>query len=134
RLDQRARAAGGARGGRCAGAPQPLRRAGDLAAARGTAPRRAAGCRGAAPDERERRPGVPRRRGRRTGVSRRGPRGRRRRRDHAVETTTGHGAFYAWLAGEAAVIKALRRHLVSELGLDRKQVSFMGYWRQGRPE
>ena len=50
------------------------------------------------------------------------------------ETTTGHGAFYAWLAGEAAVIKALRRHLVSELGLDRKQVSFMGYWRQGRPE
>ena len=50
------------------------------------------------------------------------------------ETTTGHGAFYAWLAGEAGVIKTLRRHLVSELGLDRKQVSFMGYWRQGRPE
>ncbi|ASK65404.1 cobalamin ABC transporter ATP-binding protein [Brachybacterium avium] len=50
------------------------------------------------------------------------------------ETTTGHGAFYAWLAGEASVIKALRRHLVSELGLDRTQVSFMGYWRQGRAE
>ena len=50
------------------------------------------------------------------------------------ETTTGHGAFYAWLAGEAGVIKTLRRHLVSELGLNRKQVSFMGYWRQGRPE
>ena len=50
------------------------------------------------------------------------------------ETTTGHGAFYAWLAGEAGVIKTLRRHLVSELGLDRTQVSFMGYWRQGRPE
>jgi len=50
------------------------------------------------------------------------------------ETTTGHGAFYAWLAGEAGVIKLLRRHLVSELGLDRKQVSFMGYWRLGRPE
>ncbi|MDN6329853.1 MAG: siderophore-interacting protein, partial [Brachybacterium sp.] len=50
------------------------------------------------------------------------------------EPTTGHGAFYAWLAGEAGVIKSLRRHLVSELGLDRKQVSFMGYWRQGRPE
>lgn len=32
------------------------------------------------------------------------------------------------------MIKALRRHLVSELGLDRKQVSFMGYWRKGRPE
>lgn len=50
------------------------------------------------------------------------------------ETTTGHGAFYAWLAGEAGVIKSLRRHLVSDLGLDRKQVSFMGYWRAGRPE
>lgn len=50
------------------------------------------------------------------------------------ETTTGHGAFYAWLAGEASVIKTLRRHLVSELGLDRTQVSFMGYWRQGRAE
>ena len=50
------------------------------------------------------------------------------------ETTTGHGSFYAWLAGEAGVIKTLRRHLVSELGLDRKQVSFMGYWRLGRPE
>ncbi|HIY24239.1 MAG TPA: SIP domain-containing protein [Candidatus Brachybacterium merdigallinarum] len=50
------------------------------------------------------------------------------------ETTTGHGSFYAWLAGEAGVIKTLRRHLVSELGLDRKQVSFMGYWRHGRPE
>ncbi|MFC7375278.1 SIP domain-containing protein [Brachybacterium sp. GCM10030267] len=50
------------------------------------------------------------------------------------ETTTGHGTFYAWLAGEAGVIKSLRRHLVSDLGLDRQQVSFMGYWRQGRPE
>lgn len=50
------------------------------------------------------------------------------------ETTTGHGAFYAWLAGEAGVIKGLRRHLVSELGLDRRQVSFMGYWRRGRTE
>ena len=50
------------------------------------------------------------------------------------ETTTGQGAFYAWLAGEAATIKGLRRHLVTELGIDRRQVSFMGYWREGRPE
>ncbi|NMA78320.1 MAG: SIP domain-containing protein [Actinomycetales bacterium] len=50
------------------------------------------------------------------------------------ETTTGQGAFYAWLAGEAGTIKSLRRHLVSELGIDRRQVSFMGYWRKGRPE
>lgn len=42
--------------------------------------------------------------------------------------------LYAWFAGEAGVIKALRRHLVGELGVDRSAVSFMGYWRQGRAE
>ncbi|PPF62820.1 hypothetical protein C5E11_09165 [Clavibacter michiganensis] len=42
--------------------------------------------------------------------------------------------LYAWLAGEAGVIKTLRRHLVSELGIDRKSVAFMGYWRLGRVE
>jgi NADPH-dependent ferric siderophore reductase len=41
---------------------------------------------------------------------------------------------YAWLAGEAAVIKTLRRHLVAERGMDRRAVAFMGYWRQGRAE
>jgi NADPH-dependent ferric siderophore reductase len=39
---------------------------------------------------------------------------------------------YAWLAGEAGTVKALRRHLVQEAGLDRGSVAFMGYWRQGR--
>ena len=39
---------------------------------------------------------------------------------------------YAWLAGEAGVVKGLRRHLVQEAGLDRTSVAFMGYWRQGR--
>lgn len=42
--------------------------------------------------------------------------------------------FYAWLAGEASVIKSLRRLLVSELGVDRRSVAFMGYWREGRAE
>ncbi|MEV6350766.1 siderophore-interacting protein [Actinoplanes sp. NPDC051851] len=42
--------------------------------------------------------------------------------------------FYAWLAGEAAVIKSLRRHLVATCGVDRRSVAFMGYWRFGRPE
>jgi NADPH-dependent ferric siderophore reductase len=42
--------------------------------------------------------------------------------------------LYAWLAGEAGVIKTLRRHLVTELGIDRKSVAFMGYWRLGRSE
>ncbi|MET7401278.1 siderophore-interacting protein [Dactylosporangium sp. NPDC005572] len=41
---------------------------------------------------------------------------------------------YAWLAGEAGVIKALRRHLVAEQGWDRRSVAFMGYWRMGRAE
>lgn len=41
---------------------------------------------------------------------------------------------YAWLAGEAGIIKALRRHLVAERGLDRRSVAFMGYWRLGRAE
>ncbi|GAA1328030.1 SIP domain-containing protein [Brachybacterium horti] len=56
--------------------------------------------------------------------------------DEAIlwETTEGQGPFYAWLAGEAKVITTLRRHLVKEIGVDRKQVSFMGYWRQGRAE
>lgn len=42
--------------------------------------------------------------------------------------------LYAWLAGEAAVVKTLRRHLVQEIGVDRRAVAFMGYWRLGRAE
>ena len=42
--------------------------------------------------------------------------------------------FYAWMAGEAGVIKELRRYLVRDVGIDRKQVAFMGYWRQGKAE
>jgi NADPH-dependent ferric siderophore reductase len=42
--------------------------------------------------------------------------------------------LYAWLAGEAALIKSLRRCLVSERGIDRRRVAFMGYWRAGLPE
>ncbi|MCG5217311.1 siderophore-interacting protein [Streptosporangium sp. KLBMP 9127] len=45
-----------------------------------------------------------------------------------------HEPLYAWLAGEAAMLKALRRHLVAERGMDRRSVAFMGYWRQGRSE
>ena len=44
------------------------------------------------------------------------------------------GAFYAWLAGEAGMIKDLRRLLVRGHGVDRSRVAFMGYWRQGRAE
>jgi len=44
------------------------------------------------------------------------------------------GEFYAWIAGEAATVKTLRRMLVSERGVDRKRVAFMGYWRLGQAE
>lgn len=39
--------------------------------------------------------------------------------------------LYAWIAGEAKVVTGLRRALVNDLGLDRRQVAFMGYWRVG---
>lgn len=42
--------------------------------------------------------------------------------------------FYAWIAGEAGTVKELRRYLVGEAGVDRKQVAFMGYWRRGKSE
>ncbi|WP_236263135.1 siderophore-interacting protein [Actinomyces sp. zg296] len=42
--------------------------------------------------------------------------------------------LYAWLAGEAGAVRAMRRHLVSERGVDRRAVAFMGYWRLGRAE
>lgn len=39
--------------------------------------------------------------------------------------------MYYWIAGESGVIKRLRRFLVNEIGVDRSQVAFMGYWRHG---
>lgn len=48
-------------------------------------------------------------------------------------TASGAAGPYAWLAGEAGVVTGLRRHLLGEVGLDRRAVAFMGYWRQGRP-
>ena len=50
------------------------------------------------------------------------------------EGTSLDGDCYAWIAGEASVVKALRRFLVQDAGLDRRQVAFMGYWRRGRAE
>ena len=44
------------------------------------------------------------------------------------------GDCYAWIAGEAGMVKQLRRFLVSDAGLDRRRVAFMGYWRLGRAE
>ena len=56
----------------------------------------------------------------------------------AVATTTAvpaadtpYAGLYAWIAGESKVVTGLRRRLVNELGVDRGQVAFMGYWREG---
>ncbi|MET9901813.1 siderophore-interacting protein [Streptomyces sp. NPDC006446] len=43
-------------------------------------------------------------------------------------------APYAWIAGESGCVKELRRHLVRERGIDRRRVTFVGYWRQGLSE
>lgn len=52
---------------------------------------------------------------------------RHRKGGAALKRTT----LYTWLAGEAGAVKTLRRHLVSERGMDRRAVAFMGYWREG---
>ncbi|MFF7159262.1 siderophore-interacting protein [Streptomyces sp. NPDC008139] len=44
------------------------------------------------------------------------------------------GTPYAWIAGEAASARALRRHLVNDRGIDRKAIKFTGYWRRGVTE
>jgi NADPH-dependent ferric siderophore reductase len=39
------------------------------------------------------------------------------------------GSGQAWLSGEAACVKDLRKHLLDERGLDRRRVYATGYWR-----
>ncbi|MGW0764094.1 siderophore-interacting protein [Streptomyces sp. NPDC002676] len=41
---------------------------------------------------------------------------------------------YVWIAGESGQVKALRRYFVRECGVDRRRVTFVGYWRQGMTE
>ncbi len=52
---------------------------------------------------------------------------------HDAATSVGDhlDGLYAWIAGESGVVTGLRRALVKDLGVDRKQVAFMGYWRKG---
>ncbi|MEU1458175.1 siderophore-interacting protein [Streptomyces avermitilis] len=39
------------------------------------------------------------------------------------------GRPFAWLAGESGSVRALRRHLVDDRGLDKQSIDFSGYWR-----
>ena len=41
-------------------------------------------------------------------------------------------SFYAWIASESRVCLDIRRYLIDELALPKRQVSAMGYWREGR--
>ncbi|MGK5741010.1 siderophore-interacting protein [Micromonospora sp. URMC 103] len=44
------------------------------------------------------------------------------------------GTPYAWVAGESSMVRGVRRHLVNERGIDRRRVTFAGYWRRGASE
>ncbi|EID53553.1 siderophore-interacting protein [Saccharomonospora xinjiangensis] len=50
------------------------------------------------------------------------------------EATLPAGAPYAWISGEADLVRQLRRHLVRERGIDKRHITFTGYWRRGRTE
>ncbi len=55
--------------------------------------------------------------------------------DHSIlwETSAATAAErYAWVAGEAGMLKPLRRWLLGPAGMTKEQVAIMGYWRQGR--
>lgn len=44
------------------------------------------------------------------------------------------GRPYAWVSGEAGVVKQVRRHLVREREVDKRLICFTGYWRRGLSE
>ncbi|MER7117301.1 siderophore-interacting protein [Saccharomonospora azurea] len=50
------------------------------------------------------------------------------------DATLPAGAPYAWISGEASLVKHVRRHLVRERGVNKRHITFTGYWRQGRSE
>ncbi|MBM7051533.1 MULTISPECIES: siderophore-interacting protein [unclassified Rothia (in: high G+C Gram-positive bacteria)] len=50
------------------------------------------------------------------------------------QVAEGGSDTYIFIAGEAGVVRNLRRICVNEAGIDKKSISFMGYWRAGRAE
>ena len=50
----------------------------------------------------------------------------------AVRSTDLHDGTRVWVAGEAAGVQRIRRHLFAERGLSRAQASVRGYWKRGR--
>lgn len=41
---------------------------------------------------------------------------------------------YAWIAGEASAVRAMRRHLLTDHAFPRTHITFTGYWRRGTTE
>ncbi|QGK70056.1 siderophore-interacting protein [Allosaccharopolyspora coralli] len=41
---------------------------------------------------------------------------------------------YVWIAGESRTVTSVRRTLVDEFGVDRRRITFLGYWRCGATE
>jgi NADPH-dependent ferric siderophore reductase len=50
----------------------------------------------------------------------------------AVTTATVPDDARVWVAGEAAAVQKIRRHLFDELALDRRRCTVRGYWKHGR--
>jgi NADPH-dependent ferric siderophore reductase len=50
----------------------------------------------------------------------------------AVRETDLDPGTRVWVAGEAAAVQRVRRHLFEDLGLPRSQASVRGYWKRGR--
>lgn len=40
------------------------------------------------------------------------------------------GRAFDWMAGEAGMVREVRRHLVKERCIDKKTIAFTGYWRR----
>lgn len=47
------------------------------------------------------------------------------------DATLPSGPYYTWTAGESALPTGLRRHLVTERGVPKSDVAFVGYWKYG---
>ncbi|MBB1019014.1 siderophore-interacting protein, partial [Dietzia sp. DQ11-71] len=49
-------------------------------------------------------------------------------------TAVSAGQPYVFLAGEAGLVRAMRRLAVDAAGVPKEAVAFMGYWRRGAAE
>ena len=55
-------------------------------------------------------------------------------REWQPATAVSAGDPYVFLAGEASLVRAMRRLAVDAAGVPKEAVAFMGYWRRGAAE